>query len=204
MKYSALALSVGTLFIVALGCSRISNMATPQAKPFIADSDNFYITFPSGTTEPSANPDPEASTDNKTQIYSTVNANVGYRVKAISIGGYSDDYLKENFSVDDVANTAMEVRFPWKDKGSLTDLEMPPKDAARNNITYRSLPAIESTGWTSELSSLGNMFKRIRLIWDAPNKKAYSIEVFSKKKEDLNSDETNKFYESFSTGKPAK
>lgn len=201
MKNFSLILSLSALLLVVLGCSNISKMTAPQAKPYAAEADNFYITFPSGSKEITSNPDPEASSDNKSQIYSTVNGSIGYRVKAIKKGGYDDDYLRENFSVKDVADTCTEVSLPWGDNGSLTDPEMPPKEAERKDMAHKGLPAIEASGWTSELSTMGNMFKRLRLVWDASNAKAYSIEVFSKKKDDLNSEETNKFFESFTVGK---
>lgn len=198
MRISSFLISLAILIIVAVGCSKfqeqVQKATEPPAKPYTSQADGFSINFPVGAEEPSSTDDSSSYGDNKVQIYSTVKDNIGYRVKAITIGGYSDDFIKD-MTVKDINDTVSDIRMPWKDNGTL-DVPGRPEDAERKEVTFKGYPAIEASGYSNELSSLGNMFKRQVLVWAAKKKKAYDIEVFSKKKEDLTAKPVNDFFDS--------
>ena len=197
-SFAALAI----LLTVGLACSGAKDLMGPSAKPYVSQTDNFSITFPAGSKEVSTSDDTGPYSDNKVTIYSTTNEGVGYRVKVVLRGGYSDDFIKE-MTVKDITDTVSEIRLPWRDNGT-TEVEGVPEDAPRRETTFKGYPAIEASGFSNELSGVGNMFKRQTLVWVAPLKRAYDIEVFSKKKEDLTSKAVNEFVDSFKIEQPAK
>lgn len=199
---SSLSAAVFFLALVVLGCDAAKNITGPSAKPYVSQADSFSITFPAGSKETAVGDDSSAYGDNKVTLYSTTNEAVGYRVKVVLRGGYSDEYIQK-MTVQEINNTVSEITFPWQDNGTL-EVEGRPTDAPRKDITFKGYPAIEASGFSNELSGVGNMFKRQVLVWVAPLKKAYVIEVFSKKKEDLTSKAVNDFFESFKIEQPAK
>jgi len=203
MKVPSFLISLGILAIVALGCSKfqeqVKKAAEPAVKPYVSQADGFSISVPAGSEEPSSTDDTGAYSDNKVQIYSTVKDSIGYRVKAITIGGYSDGFIKK-MTVKDINDTVSDITMPWKDNGTL-DVPGLPEDAEQKEVTFKGFPAIEASGYSNELTALGNMFKRQVLVWVADKKKAYDIEVFSKKKDDLMAKPVNDFFNSFEVSK---
>jgi len=195
--------ALASLLAMALACGGAKDLMGPSAKPFVSQTDSFSITFPAGSKEVSTSDDTGAYSDNKVTIYSTTHEGVGYRVKVVLRGGYSDEYIKKEMTVKDITDTVSEIRLPWRDNGT-TEVEGVPEDAPRHEITFKGYPAIEASGFSNELSGVGNMFKRQTLVWVAPLKRAYDIEVFSKKKEDLTSKAVNEFIDSFKIEQLAK
>lgn len=194
---------VTALFLaLVLGCDAAKNLTGPAAKPYVSQADSFSITFPAGSKETAVSDDSSASGDNKVTIYSTTNEGVGYRVKVILRGGYSDEFIQK-MTVKDIDDTVTDYQFPWGDKGT-AEAESTTERAPKKDITFKGYPAIEASGVSDELSGLGDMFKRQTLVWVAPLKKAYVLEVFSKKKQDLTSKAVNDFFDSFKIEQPAK
>jgi hypothetical protein len=194
---------VAALFLaLVLGCDAAKNITGPTAKPYVSQADSFSITFPAGSKETAVGDASSANGDNKVTLYSTTNEGVGYRVKVVLRGGYSDDFIRE-MTVKDIMDTVSEITFPWQDDGT-TDIKGTPTDAPQKEITFKGYPAIEASGISNELSGVGVMFKRQTLVWVAPLKKAYVLEVFSKKKEDLTSKAVNEFFDSFKIEQPSK
>jgi|GEM_PF-4684836 len=166
-----------SLLVLSLLCLLIVSVACKGTKPYSSSTDKFSITFPSGTKEivlPNVKDFKNGIVERR---YNTTNKNGGYEVVVTT---FSEEAMKL-YDSDKIMQIALGF-----EKGKILE---------KNETSFQDCPAIASRHEFN--ASTRTSYVRSLIIWVDSEKKLFSIRALAYQKPQLDSAETNNFYNSF-------